>query len=148
MCCEDEDKRFLGYGCGCFVTITTIVIIIVVATAPNDFTCKAGEGAPSGKIFTSGLASQCSGISKITTEAECKLAAEYNSKNNIDKNKGFGEALSIPGCSYPPGCSWYLKAIHLSHVLLLHIYMQIAHWGATVADILLLDEQTCEMEVS
>ena len=33
--------------------------------------------------------SQCSGISKITTEAECKLAAEYNRKNNIDGNGGY-----------------------------------------------------------
>ena len=41
-------------------------------------------------IYISGYASQCSGISKITTEAECKLAAEYNSKNNIDKNRGYG----------------------------------------------------------
>ena len=34
-------------------------------------------------IRTSGHASQCTGLF-ITTEAECKLAAEYNRKNNID----------------------------------------------------------------
>ena len=52
--------------------------------------CEAGEGVPSGAIFTSGDASQCSGVSKITTAAECKLAAEYNRKNNIpEKNVGY-----------------------------------------------------------
>ena len=50
--------------------------------------CKVGEALRSGAIFTSGLASQCSGLSKITT-AECELASEYDSKNNIDKNVGF-----------------------------------------------------------
>ena len=38
-------------------------------------------------ILTSG--SGCSGISKITTEAECKFAQEYNKKNNIDENVGY-----------------------------------------------------------
>eukprot|EP00942_MAST-04A_sp_MAST-4A-sp1_P001339 g1339.t1 len=73
----------------------------------KDLTCKAGEGVPSGKIFTSGDASQCSGLSKITTWQECKLAAEYNRKNNIDKNVGFGGRLSWsdapPGCYYRSG---------------------------------------------
>ena len=68
----------------------------------NDLNCKAGEGVPSGKIFTSGDASQCSGISKITTEAECIAAAEYNRKNNIDKNRGYFRRTSVS--SRPPGC--------------------------------------------
>ena len=40
-------------------------------------------------MYTSGKASQVCGLSKITTDAECELAAEYNSKNNIDENKGY-----------------------------------------------------------
>jgi hypothetical protein len=55
-----------------------------------------------GAIFSSGTASQCSGNTKITTEAECKAAAEYNSKNNIDQNKGYGGRGSWS--SDPPGC--------------------------------------------
>eukprot|EP00942_MAST-04A_sp_MAST-4A-sp1_P010341 g10341.t1 len=67
--------------------------------------CEAGEGVPSGATFISGDASQCSGVSKITTEAECKLAAEYNSMNKIDKNNGYGG----PGMwsHKPPGCGYY-----------------------------------------
>ncbi len=64
-------------------------------------TCKAGEGAPSGRIFSSGDASQCSGISKITTEAECKLAAEYNSKNNIDQKEGYGGRMTYNAPQMP-----------------------------------------------
>ena len=50
---------------------------------------EAGYAIQPTDIRTSGPASQCSGISKITTEAECKLAAEYNRKNNIDENRGY-----------------------------------------------------------
>ena len=83
------------------------LLLISIVSGEEDFTCKAGEGVPNGKIFTSGLASQCSGLSKITTEAECKLAAEYNRKNNIDRNGGFGvrtvAIVSPPGCFYNGG---------------------------------------------
>ena len=67
----------------------------------EDIFCEAGECAAYGKIFTSGFASQCSGVSKITTEAECKLAAEYNRKNNIDKNVGYERRVSFS--TFPPG---------------------------------------------
>ena len=51
--------------------------MMLLVAADKDLTCKAGERViGSGKIFTSGLASQCSGLSKITTAAECKAAAE------------------------------------------------------------------------
>ena len=81
--------------------ILFVVLQCVFMPAVNgDVTCKAGEGFV--PMFTSGLASQCSGLSKITTEAECKLAANYNSKNNIDKNSGFGGRRS--GSNTPPGC--------------------------------------------
>ena len=61
--------------------------VLVLVVGGKDLKCKPGEGiwVPT-DIRTSG--SQCSGVSKITTEAECKLAAEYNSKNNIDINDG------------------------------------------------------------
>jgi hypothetical protein len=85
--------------------------MMILVVNGKDLTCKAGEGVPSGKIFTSGLASQCSGINKITTEAECKLAAEYNSKNNIDNNKGYGGTKSwyhnAPGCLDNSGGNYY-----------------------------------------
>ena len=45
--------------------------------------CEPDYGATN-NIRTSG--SQCSGLSKITTEEECKLAAEYN-RMNIDKRE-------------------------------------------------------------
>ena len=81
------------------------LLLISVVSGEEDLTCKAGYGASSGKIFTSGYASQCGGISKITTEAECKLAAEYNRKNNIDKNGGYGGRRSSRSWSNaPPGC--------------------------------------------
>ena len=53
----------------------------------EDFT---GEGIAYQIFVTSGSASQAVVYLKITTEAECKLAAEYNSKNNIDQNEGYG----------------------------------------------------------
>jgi hypothetical protein len=70
----------------------------------KDITCKAGE-MPAPYSFTSGLASQCSGVSKITTEAECIAAAKYNSKNNIDKNEGYVGRGSWS--NFPPGCFYY-----------------------------------------
>ena len=76
------------------------LLLIFVVRGEEDLTCEAGEGMPPTDIRTSG--SQCSGLSKITTEAECKLAAEYNSKNNIDKNEGYGGRES--SSDYPPGC--------------------------------------------
>jgi hypothetical protein len=43
----------------------------------EDNTCEPGYGMIGYDIHTSGYASQCSGVtSKITTEAECKLAAD------------------------------------------------------------------------
>ena len=44
---------------------------VFISVSGHDVACKAGEALPSGAIFTSGSASQCSGISKITTEEEC-----------------------------------------------------------------------------
>jgi hypothetical protein len=71
--------------------------------------CKPGYGQ---SIFTSGSASQCSGVSKITTEAECRAAAEYNKKNNIDTNHGYWGRFNRSWVgkkrggwsSPPPGC--------------------------------------------
>ena len=76
------------------VSVVIICLLLISVVRGEDITCQPGEGNEAGKIFTSGLASQCSGLSKITTEAECKLAAEYNRKNNIDKNGGFGGRVS------------------------------------------------------
>ena len=42
---------------------------------------------------------------QITTEAECEAAAEYNRKNNIDKNGGYGGRMSYKG--FPPGCVYF-----------------------------------------
>ena len=78
--------------------------VFMSAINGQDVACKVGEFRPPTDIRTSGDASQCSGLSKITTEAECKLAAEYNSKNNIDKNGGYG-GRGVVG--YPPGCIYY-----------------------------------------
>ena len=78
------------------------LLFISVVRGEEGLTCKAGYGMIGTDIRTSG--SQCSGLSKITTEAECKLAAEYNSKNNIDKNVGYGgrqsETGEAPGCTH------------------------------------------------
>jgi hypothetical protein len=67
----------------------------------KDLTCKVGEVV--GRMVTSGKALQVCGLSIITTEAECKAAAEYNRKNNIDKNEGYGGKIS--GCER--GCIYY-----------------------------------------
>ena len=86
-----------------------------ISAVSGDLTCKAGDFlSPYG--FTSGLASQCSGLSKITTEAECKLAAEYNSKNNIDKNWGYGGRRIV--ANYPPGSVSYT---HLTQPTILQV---------------------------
>ncbi len=85
-------------------------MLIFVVRGEEDLTCEAGYTS-SGKRFTSGKASQCSGLSKITTAAECRSAAEYNSKNNIDKNVGYWGRLSVqyspPGCIYDSGENKY-----------------------------------------
>ena len=66
------------------------LLLISVVSGEEGLTCEPGEGMIGTDIRTSGVASQCSGLSKITTEAECKLAAEYNRKNNIpEKNVGY-----------------------------------------------------------
>jgi hypothetical protein len=69
----------------------------------DSFKCKDGEGV--GQVIrTFDRASQCNG-GVITTEAECKAAAEFNSKNNIDKNVGYE---GRPSWSiYPPGCVYH-----------------------------------------
>ena len=91
------------------VILFVLLQCVFMSAVNGDVTCKAGERASS--ILTSGSASQCSGISKITTEAECELAAEYNRKNNIDKNGGFGGRVSVstvpPGCVYSGVGSYY-----------------------------------------
>ena len=53
------------------VSVIICLLLITVVSGEEDFTCPAGYGIG---IFTSGDASQCSGISKITTEEECKAA--------------------------------------------------------------------------
>ena len=64
---------------------TCITTTDVTATVLSQSGCKAGEGViGSGDVFASGSASQCNGLNKIKTAEECKLAAEYNSLNNID----------------------------------------------------------------
>ena len=87
------------------------LLLISIVSGEEDLTCEAGEGVAYGKIFTFGPASQCSGISKITTEEECKLAAEYNSKNNIDRNTGYGGRNSWSdnpsGCFYDTKSYWW-----------------------------------------
>ncbi len=83
---------------------------IISVSAKVLLTCKPGEGVAYGKIFTSGLASQVCGLSKITTEAECKAAAEHNSKNNIDKNVGYAGRRSWS--SVPPGCYYDIGYIN------------------------------------
>ncbi len=69
--------------------------------------CKAGEGIGPytngyGPLAPYGHGSQCIGLSKITTWQECAAVAEYNSKNNIDKNVGFGGQFNWG--ILPPGC--------------------------------------------
>ena len=63
------------------ISLFIICLLLISVVRGEDFTCKAGYAIQPTYIRTSGSASQCSGISKITTEAECKLAAEYNRKN-------------------------------------------------------------------
>ena len=58
------------------ILFVVLQCVFMAAVNSEDPICKVGEALPSGAIFTSGYASQCSGLSKITTEAECKLAAE------------------------------------------------------------------------
>ena len=83
------------------------MVLVVSSKNPsgNDINCKAGHGIQPTYVLTSG--SQCIGISKITTEAECIAAAEYNKKNGIDGNTGYGGPIkkNSPGVSFnPPGC--------------------------------------------
>ena len=53
------------------ILFVVLQCVFMSAVKGQDVACKVGEYPPYG--FTSGLASQCSGISKITTEAECKM---------------------------------------------------------------------------
>ena len=84
------------------ISLFVIWLLLISIVSGEDVTCKPGYGVG---IFTSGSASQVCGISKITTWQECKLAAEYNSKNNIDKNRGYGGRVSSSGA--PPGCFYF-----------------------------------------
>ena len=65
------------------VRVFILCLVLLSTVRGEDITCKPGYGTIPTDIRTSGYASQCSGLSKITTEAECKLAAEYNRKTNI-----------------------------------------------------------------
>ena len=49
------------------ISLYIICLLLISVVSGEDLTCKAGYGIG---IFTSGLASQCSGLSKVTTEAE------------------------------------------------------------------------------
>eukprot|EP00942_MAST-04A_sp_MAST-4A-sp1_P010806 g10806.t1 len=84
------------------ISLFVIWLLFISIVSGEDVTCKPGYGIGT---FSSGSASQVCGISKITTEAECKLAAEYNRKNNIDKNIGYGGRESYS--SSPPGCYYW-----------------------------------------
>ena len=84
-----------------YISVFIICLLsISIVRGEEDLTCKDGYGMIGTDIRRSG--SQCSGLSKITTEAECKAAAEYNRKNNIDKSKGYQGRWSVSGA--PPGC--------------------------------------------
>eukprot|EP00942_MAST-04A_sp_MAST-4A-sp1_P012105 g12105.t1 len=85
-----------------------MMILVVNGKRGKDVTCKAGEGIV--PMFTSG--SQCSGVSKITTAAECKLAAEYNRKNNIHGNAGYDPRRTSWSWA-PPGCIYYSGRVYL-----------------------------------
>ena len=90
-----------------YISVFIICLLsISIVRGEEDLTCKVGYGMIPTDIRTSGLASQCSGVSKITTPAECKAAAEYNRKNNIDYNYGCGggRCLRNLDSSDPYGC--------------------------------------------
>ena len=53
------------------VSVVIICLLLISVVRGEDITCKAGYGMIPTDIRTSG--SQCSGISKITTEAECEI---------------------------------------------------------------------------
>ena len=82
----------------------TCLLLISVVRGEDALNCKQGEGVTNYTSLTSGSASQCSGYSEIITPAECSLAAFYNSKNDIDKNEGYGgvswETHRPFGCFY------------------------------------------------
>lgn len=82
-----------------FIFIFILITIVYVVKGNADVTCKGGETYAYGDIRSSGT---CGTNNKITTEEECKAAQEYNSKNNVDNNKGFGRRMSWT--NYPPGC--------------------------------------------
>eukprot|EP00942_MAST-04A_sp_MAST-4A-sp1_P002584 g2584.t1 len=92
------------------VRVFILCLVLLSTVRGEDITCKAGDGMIPTDIRTSGYASQCSGVSKITTAEECKLAAEYNRKNNIDKNGGYvgrgSWSSDPPGCFYSGGYYW------------------------------------------
>ncbi len=54
------------------ILFVVLQCMFMPAVNSEDVACKVGEFRPPTDIRTSG--SQCSGLSKITTEAECKLA--------------------------------------------------------------------------
>ncbi len=84
------------------VNVVIICLLLISVVRGEDATCEAGYAIG---ILTVGNPSHCSGISKITTEAECAAAAEYNRKNNIDKNDGYEGR--VKASSYPPGCFYH-----------------------------------------
>eukprot|EP00942_MAST-04A_sp_MAST-4A-sp1_P011612 g11612.t1 len=92
------------------VHVLIICLLLISVVSGKDLTCKPGEGVPTGVYgFTSGPPSQCSGIDSITTEEDCKAAAEYNRKNNIDDNDGYAGRVSY---SYRPYGCYYYKMIN------------------------------------
>ncbi len=104
---KTENKNYLIMFIKKQISFVVLLLLsarcISVSTSLEDVTCEPGYAIQPTDIRTSG--SQCSGLSKITTWQECKLAAEYNRKNNIDKNLGFGGRLS--SSSHPPGCIYW-----------------------------------------
>ncbi len=87
------------------VLFVVLQCVFISAVTGQGVTCEPGEGVFDYKCITSGYASQCSGTSKITTEAECILAATYNSKNSIPyKNWGYMPGGASSSSIYAPGC--------------------------------------------
>ena len=84
------------------VVIICLLLLSVVSA------CKRGEGLYEYSIVPSRSRSVVwyhRHSSLITTKAECIAAAEYNSKNNIDKNVGFdASSTAWTGNRYPRGC--------------------------------------------
>ena len=88
------------------ISLFILWLLLISIVSGEDFTCEAGYGISGGHptdMRTSG--SSCSGVSIIRSAEECITAAEYNSKNIIDNNKGFNIVIDKHQHNmFPPGC--------------------------------------------